>query len=819
MDLLERFRRHVPRWENPDPGIRAEGVREDVRVDEQELLARIASEDTDPRVRKAAVRKLVRVEALVQASADADDGVREAAAEALLSAARGSEPEGAARALAGLREVRQLASVAREAALPAIRLAAVERVSEGRPLTLLARLAEDPAVRSAALERLEEAGLIAEVALKCEHKATALAAVDLVKDIEVLSTLADRAAHKAAARRARARLEELSPAAGPSSGLQEGEATSEAPEAEEPGASSEADEASESMAPAVDATVATATVAASDSGAEPEGEAQPELPASTSVGDDAEGKGPAATGPESESPGAPREVTAPDPGAAESSADRDAEEQERRERAARAEGLAARLDSLAKTEGLALRDAEGALREARSLLGGALPGRVEHRLRAARAALFARAQELREADEWTRWANAAIQEELCRIVEGLAERTDLERVTHEVADADRRWHEARLAPRDQAEALRQRYQAARSAIKPRLDAYLAKRAEEQAEHLKEKLRLCERAEALADSREWLKVAGELKDLQARWKTIGGAAPRDERAAWKRFHAACDRFFTRRQEDLRSQKEAWAGNLARKEDLCVRAEALAESTEWEKTASEIRRLQAEWKEVGPVRRNRSEAVWLRFRKACDTFFDRYKKRDELDVTARKADREALCLEMERLVPEGAPPPEDLASRVAALMARARQAAALPVSDEEALTRRLVEARNSLVGSHPQMFAGTDLDPEANRARREKLCARVEALAASAGEEGGADLSGDALARRLKEALASNTIGGRAEAEARRKAERAEVESARAAWKRLGPVPGEAGQALDARFNDACARFLGGRRGTGVVASVR
>lgn len=815
MDLLERFRRHVPRWESPDPGIRAEGVREDVRADEQDLLVRIASEDTDARVRKAAVRKLVRVEALVRASVDADDGVREAAAEALLASARGSNPEAASKALAGLREVRQIASVAREAALPAIRLAAVDRVSEGRPLALLARLAEDPAVRSAALERLDDAGLIAEVALRCEHKATALAAVDLVQDVGVLSTLADRAIHKAASRRARARLEELSPTAGPPTEAAEGEA---APDPEESRGSTETAEISGPVALVVDVTLAAAIISTPEAVAEPAREAEPEPAAPISVADGAEVEGPAAPEPAT----VPAEAMADVPlegGAAEPSADRHAEEKERRERAGRAESLASRLDGLAKTEGLALRDAEGALREARSLLGGVLPGRVEHRLRAARAALFARAQELREADEWTRWANAAIQEELCRIVEGLAERTDLERVTHEVADADRRWHEARLAPRDQAEALRQRYQAARSAIKARLDSYLAKKAQEQAEHLKEKLALCERAEALADSREWLKVASELKDLQARWKAIGGAAPRDERVAWKRFHAACDSFFTRRQEDLRSQKETWAGNLARKEDLCGKAEALAESIEWEKTASEIRRLQAEWKEVGPVRRNRSEAVWLRFRKACDSFFDRYKKRDELDVTARKAEREALCLEMERLAPDGDPPPEDLAARVAALMARARQAAALPVADEEALTRRLVEARNSLVATHPQRFAGTELDPEANRMRREKLCARVEALAASAGEEAGSALSGDALARRLKEALASNTIGGRAEAEARRKAERAEVDSARAAWKRLGPVPGEVGDALDARFNDACARFLGGRRGAGAVATVR
>ncbi len=72
-------------------------------------------------------------------------------------------------------------------------------------------------------------------------------------------------------------------------------------------------------------------------------------------------------------------------------------------------------------------------------------------------------------------------------------------------------------------------------------------------------------------------------------------------------------------------------------------------EWERAAAEIRRLQAEWKTIGPVRRNKSEAIWQRFRAACDTFFDRYKRRDEIELEAKQADREALVAELEALVP--------------------------------------------------------------------------------------------------------------------------------------------------------------------------
>ncbi|HSB60448.1 MAG TPA: hypothetical protein VLI67_01930, partial [Vicinamibacteria bacterium] len=123
--------------------------------------------------------------------------------------------------------------------------------------------------------------------------------------------------------------------------------------------------------------------------------------------------------------------------------------------------------------------------------------------------------------------------------------------------------------------------------------------------------------------------------------------------------------------------------------------------------------------------------------------------------------------------------------------------------EALGARFARARNRLIELWPPSFQGSDLDPEANRRKAEKLCARVEEALAQLGPDAGA--SGADLAARLKNALAANTIGGHAAVEARWQSAAAEVESASAAWQRLGPVPGEAGRALAERFEAACRRF--------------
>jgi hypothetical protein len=56
MALLDRLRRR-PRWEDPDPKVRAEGVRE-IPAEEQDRIVQIATSDEDPLVRRAAARRL-----------------------------------------------------------------------------------------------------------------------------------------------------------------------------------------------------------------------------------------------------------------------------------------------------------------------------------------------------------------------------------------------------------------------------------------------------------------------------------------------------------------------------------------------------------------------------------------------------------------------------------------------------------------------------------------------------------------------------------------------------------------------------------------
>ena len=482
------------------------------------------------------------------------------------------------------------------------------------------------------------------------------------------------------------------------------------------------------------------------------------------------------------------------------------------ENLARLTALTGKLEALAKLETLSLKDAEQGLRDVKAALDapGPMPSRkdrdaIVERLRAVRSALFPRTQELREADEWTRWSNLPKQEELCVLVEALGAEENLDRAAHKLRDLDERWKLVRQAPKEEGEALWRRFKTARDPIFAKTQAHFAARATQEAENLKKKTVLCEQAEALSTSTDWVKTADALKKLQAEWKAVGPVSRKKSQAIWTRFRTACDAFFKSRQEDLGKKKDEWAQNLAKKEELCARAEALADSTAWEASAAELKKMQAEWKTIGPVRRNKSEVVWNRFRAAADAFFERYKKRDSLDRASQSADREKIVADIEALValPEA---PEDLHAQLNAGLSRFRGTSPAGRDAERGFESRVMAARNALVAAHPERFKGTELDPEQNRARAEKLVAKVEALQPAAP----AVSSTASLAERLREALATNTMGGRGETESRVKAQIAEAEQAQSAWKRLGPIPGDAGKDLQKRFDAAVRRVLDQRK---------
>ena len=874
MALLDRFRTQ-PRQKHSDPAVRLAFVHE-IPIDERELLAEIAREDPDARVRRAAVAKLMDVSALAAvAKDDADESVRTQAMTMLRDLALESfeglgeaESLAAVEALDALSDVKTLSAIAKSAPRELTALRALARVTDAHMIGSIARHAEHEGVRRAAFETLQDHHEILAVALNSEFKDPTVAAVERISDRDELEQIAARAKNKSASKRARAIVREMDDrlardAAAAAAAGAETEAQAAAqpapadPEAIERAAQEERDRqaaaerareeearrlraeeeaAAERRADAEAAERARVEAAAEAAHREAErrqarlteliadveaAAADADLPAARRRLGVARREWKDASAGMAVDPDLQSRFAAVDAAfTARDAAAHEEDQRARRDALTRLQQMLARIEALAARPELTLKAGERALRDVRTTLGSVppLPSKRDYeevvkRLKAVQSALMPKVQELRDVADWQRWANVGIQEQLCEKMEGLKALEDPEDIARHVRDLQQQWRQAADVPRAQGEALWRRFKTAHDEVWTRCEAHFAAQAGVRAENLAKKIALCERAEALSGSTNWIQTADEIKKLQADWKTIGPVTRGQEKTIWERFRSACDRFFTRRHADLAQRKAMWAENLAKKDALCVKAEALAESTDWEAAAAEIKHLQNEWKTIGPVKKTRSEAIWQRFRGACDHFFSRYAQRHDIARGERVAAREAIVAELEALAADpSTEAPADLLAKVRSLRGRWQsELAARGVDRERAavLDERFAAAFKSVVARWPAAFSGTDLDPDANRKRMETIVKRMEDLATSLA---GPAIAGDGavspttrLAAMLKEALAANTIGGKADEDSRMRAAAEEVRQAQQNFSRIGVMPDHERRALTDRFQRAIKRI--------------
>jgi len=188
------------------------------------------------------------------------------------------------------------------------------------------------------------------------------------------------------------------------------------------------------------------------------------------------------------------------------------------------------------------------------------------------------------------------------------------------------WRETGPVPHEKKDEIWERFKDATTQINKKHQEYFEKVRVEQDNNLKAKTLLCEKAEEIAgtplDSRkDWDKKSDEILELQKIWKLIGFAPKKDNNRIYGRFRNACDVFFSKKRDFFALQKENFENNLQMKTDLCVQAETMIESTEWKKNTEFYINLQKQWKTIGPVPRKVSDAIWNRFRAACNAFFEK------------------------------------------------------------------------------------------------------------------------------------------------------------------------------------------------------
>ena len=135
-------------------------------------------------------------------------------------------------------------------------------------------------------------------------------------------------------------------------------------------------------------------------------------------------------------------------------------------------------------------------------------------------------------------------------------------------------------------------------------------------NLQLKTEICEAAEALQNSEEWKRATEELIALQARWKEIGAVSRRYSDQIWKRFRAACDKFFERKSRHFADVEGEHESNLQKKLALIEQMQAADVK---EGGYDMIKDFQRRWSEIGFVPIKQKEALQKRYRETVDAMF--------------------------------------------------------------------------------------------------------------------------------------------------------------------------------------------------------
>lgn len=290
--------------------------------------------------------------------------------------------------------------------------------------------------------------------------------------------------------------------------------------------------------------------------------------------------------------------------------------------------------------------------------------------------------------------NLEIKTHLCEAAEKLAEVEDVISAFHQLQKLHQEFREAGPVAKELRDEIWKRFKDASTVINKRHQDHFEGLKAREEENLQKKTALCEKVEQLQlddlkTYAQWDEMSKQIIELQAEWKTIGFTPRKVNNEIFDRFRAACDRFFQAKTAYFKANREKLSANLAAKNALIEKAEALKDSTDWGATTNKFVELQKEWKTIGPVAHKISDTIWKRFNDACNYFFD---KKNEANKEQRKEEeanlelKKAVIAEIEKLAAE---PGDNLLQSIRELQAKWNEIGHVPFSKKEKMYRRYRE----------------------------------------------------------------------------------------------------------------------------------
>jgi hypothetical protein len=261
--------------------------------------------------------------------------------------------------------------------------------------------------------------------------------------------------------------------------------------------------------------------------------------------------------------------------------------------------------------------------------------------------------ELKELD---RKKNYDQKVELCEKAEELANQENVKDAVIHLNELHEEYKTIGPVPRELQEELWQRFKAASDAIYVKRKGFVEELKKELHINLEKKSELVEKIKDFASFSsdritEWNSKTKELLDVQKKWDAIGGLPKDKAKEVNKAFWATFKQFFNAKNQFFKTLESKKEENLEKKKELVWKAEELKESTEWEKTANVLKKLQQEWRDIGPVPDKEKNVIYKQFKSACDQFFEHRRsksKMEEAEYEKNYQEKLSICDQLEKMV---------------------------------------------------------------------------------------------------------------------------------------------------------------------------
>ncbi len=226
------------------------------------------------------------------------------------------------------------------------------------------------------------------------------------------------------------------------------------------------------------------------------------------------------------------------------------------------------------------------------------------------------------------------------------------------------------------------------AVEAAREAARARKAEQREAALGARRALAEEAESLRDSTSWRTTTERFAAIVEEWKSLPRGDRTSEQEMWHRISAARTSFDKRRRvhfADIDAERKL---AVSRKRELIAIAETLSTSTDWSRTAKQLRDLLTEWKAAPRGSRADEDRLWKRFKAAQDTFYAARSAAEDAEQDGLRANvpaKESLADEAEALLP--ITDLKAVKSSLRSIQDRWEKAGDLPRSDRDRVEGRL------------------------------------------------------------------------------------------------------------------------------------